>query len=303
MDKLDDAALLALAKALGLDTTKAKRAIETNLRDPEIQVDQDLATDFSANGTPHFFINGRRLVGAQPLENFVAIIDDALAVAREMVQKGVPRNRVYQTIFDAADAPPPPPTANVGPPPPNAPSLGPANATVVIQEFSDFQCPFCKRVLPTLEAIQKEFPKDVRIVWRNLPLDFHRNARLAANAALEARALRGESAFWKMHAAIFEHQSELSEDRLRALAESLGLDGAAVADAMRTGRHDALIDEDKTAASDAGINGTPGFVINGYLLSGAQPLGAFRRVVRRALDDARRPPLGPPPAPAAAATH
>jgi predicted DsbA family dithiol-disulfide isomerase len=99
-----------------------------------------------------------------------------------------------------------------------------------------------------------------------------------------------------MHAAIFEHQSELSEDRLRTLAESLGVDGAAVADAIRTGRHDALIDEDRAAAEQAGINGTPAFVVNGYLLSGAQPLGAFRRVVRRALEDARRGPVGPPPA-------
>jgi protein-disulfide isomerase len=125
----------------------------------------------------------------------------------------------------------------------------------------------------------------VKIVWHNLPLDFHARARAAANAALEARALGGDTAFWKMHDLLFANQADLSDDKLAELGKSAGVNATAILTAIKEGRHDAVIDEDKELAERAGIHGTPGFVINGYIVSGAQPLAEFRRTVRRALAD------------------
>ncbi|HVU00831.1 MAG TPA: thioredoxin domain-containing protein [Polyangiaceae bacterium] len=280
------AELLDIARKVGLDEAAARRAIETTVRDPDLAADEDLAADFDIRGTPNFFVNGRKIEGALPLEVFVSAVDDALSVARELVKKGIPRDRIYQTILDVADGPPAPVRVDVGPLPADRPSRGAKNAPVVIQEFSDFQCPFCARVQPTLEALQKEYPRDVRLVFRNLPLAFHAHARHAANAALEAKKLGGDAAFWKFHDAVFSHQAALSPADLGAVARTLGLDGARITKAAETGAHDAQIREDEAAAERATIHGTPGFVVNGVVVTGAQPIAVFERAVRRALKEA-----------------
>ena len=88
------------------------------------------------------------------------------------------------------------------------PSKGPTKAPVTVQVFSDFQCPFCSRVLPTLAQIEKKYAGRVRVVWRNMPLSFHGDARLAAQAAMEAHAQKGDGGFWKMHDLLFANQSK-----------------------------------------------------------------------------------------------
>src|SRR5579862_3334448 len=86
------------------------------------------------------------------------------------------------------------------------PSKGPADAKVTIVEFSDFQCPFCSRVVPTVEQIEKAYPKDVRVVFRHNPLPFHPNAPLAAEAAVAAEA---QGKFWEMHDKMFTNQQNI----------------------------------------------------------------------------------------------
>ncbi|HEY6879162.1 MAG TPA: thioredoxin domain-containing protein, partial [Polyangiales bacterium] len=86
------------------------------------------------------------------------------------------------------------------------PSQGPTDALVTIVEFSDFECPFCGRVVPTLEQLEKEYGKKIRVVWRNQPLPFHQNAMPAAQAAMEAYAQGKSAKFWAMHNKLFENR-------------------------------------------------------------------------------------------------
>jgi protein-disulfide isomerase len=184
----------------------------------------------------------------------------------------------------SAKAPPPPEQKSVSVPRPGAPARGPAGATIVIQEFADFQCPFCKRVEPTLLELAKTTPS-VKIVWRHLPLPFHKNAEPAAEAAEEVLEQRGNAAFWSYHDALLEAQADpdgLERPNLLKLALKLGVDRARFEQALDSGKHKAHVQADSKAASDAGINGTPAFVINGFYLSGAQPLAAFKKAVRNA---------------------
>ena len=83
------------------------------------------------------------------------------------------------------------------------PQVGPDDALVTIVEFSDFQCPFCSRVEPTIQALRRRYGNDLRVVWRNGPLPFHDHAQLAAEAAMEAYAQRGHDGFWHFHDALF----------------------------------------------------------------------------------------------------
>jgi protein-disulfide isomerase len=190
-----------------------------------------------------------------------------------------------------AEAPPPPETKQV-PLLSTAPSRGPAKAPVVIQMFSDFQCPFCKRVEPTLAELEKDLKGQIRIVWRHLPLPFHKHAQLAAEAAEEVRAQRGDAAFWQYRDLLFEAQGEpdaLARDNLVEMARKLGVDPVRFEAALDNHTHKARVEGDHAIANAVGISGTPAFVINDYYLSGAQPLQAFKKLVKLALKPSPKP--------------
>lgn len=280
--------LLAIARELKLNPTRVAAALDKKLHDGVISADQDLASDLEARGTPHFFVNGRRLVGAQPLDQFQALVDEELAKAKAKVAAGTPAIRLYAETIKDGKGPAPPETKSIPKPGKAQPSRGNAWAPVVVTVFSDFQCPFCARLEPTLDELDKAFPGRLRIVWRNLPLPFHTNARPAAAAALEAFAQQGNKGFWAMHKLLFANQRALERTDLESYASQLGLDPTRFQQALDDGRHEAAITADESIAKGAGIQGTPGIVINGYFVSGAQPLTNFKKVVRLALDDLKR---------------
>lgn len=289
---LEDADLLAVAKDLGLNAIRVQRAIDKKPYQKTIDADQDLATDLNARGTPHFFINGFRLTGAQPIEKFEEVIDAELAKAEALVKQGVPAAGVYAHVMKDAKGPPPPETKSVSAPTKANPSRGPARAPIVVQMWSDFQCPFCKRALPTVEQLEKAYPGRVRVVWRNFPLPFHQHALLAAEAAMEAFAQKGDKGFWKMHELLYANQSAeggLERPALEGYAAQIGLDMARFKQSLDNHTHRDVIDADEKEAQNAQIDGTPAFVINGYYVSGAQPLAAFKKVVNYALKHPKKP--------------
>lgn len=283
--KLEDTDLEKVAQDLGLDMGKVKDAMKNHKYKKAIDADQDLADDVQASGTPHFFINGRRLVGAQPLEKFEKIIADELKKAEELKSKGVVD--IYDTIIKDGKGAQEPEKKTVAVSP-TAPTKGASSAKVVIQQFSDFQCPFCSRVEPTVDEILKAYDGKVKLQWRNLPLPMHPDAPLAAQAALEAYKQKGADAFWKMHKKMFAAQDKLKRETLDEYAKELGLNMDQWKTALDSGTHKAAIDADQKAANDAGISGTPAFVINGYYVSGAQPFPKFRKLIERAIADANK---------------
>ncbi|NOY90349.1 MAG: thioredoxin domain-containing protein [Deltaproteobacteria bacterium] len=294
------------AQQVGLNMAQVRAALDSDEHEDEITRTQGIARTFGASGTPAFFINGRNLRGAQPLAAFTAVIDQELAKARALVAAGTPRNQVYaRTIANGATSPqfvgggnaPAAPARPAAPPadqvyripvPANAPSKGNANASVVIQQFSDFQCPFCSRVEPTVEQIMREYGTRVRIVWRNYPLPFHPNATPAANAAMEVFRQGGNDKFWAYHNLIFSNQPDLDRAHLESWAEQLGgINMAQLRAAIDGSTHQASIDADKQAVTAAGARiGTPSFFINGRLVQGAQPFAAFKTAIDRALAEA-----------------
>jgi protein-disulfide isomerase len=279
---LEDDGLEQIATKAGLNWKKAKAAIDSGKYNDRVDASLDLGSDFEVRGTPHFFINGRRLSGAQPYEKFKELVDAQLAAAKAVEAKGVPRAKVYQELMKTAKAPAAPEKKDVPAPGKDSPFKGPENAKVVIQEFSDFQCPFCSRVTPTMEQILKEYPNDVKIVWRNMPLDFHKDAPLAAEAALEAFAQGGNKAFWKYHDTLFGNQKALSRADLEKYAADIGLDVERFKAALDSGKHKERIQKDIEIAKKIGVSGTPAFTVNGYFVSGAQPFQQFDKAIKLA---------------------
>src|SRR5688500_5605174 len=165
------------------------------------------------------------------------------------------------------------------------PSKGPADALVTIVEFSEFQCPFCTRVSPTISQIMNDYRGKVRFVWRNNPLPFHGDAKPAAELAMEAFAQGGNDKFWQAHDLLFENQLALTRPDLDRYAQQIGLDMNRYRAAMDGHTHMARIEADMALAARLGARGTPGFLINGRLLMGAQPIEQFKEIID---DEVRR---------------
>jgi protein-disulfide isomerase len=261
----------------------------SSFRSCAIEDDEGLSDDFAANGTPHFFVNGKRLAGAQPLEAFTTLIDAELAKAKALVAGGVKPDAVYDaTIKDGLT--PPAPEKKTVPPMAKGPARGAARAKVTIDEFSDFQCPFCKKGEEVVDAVVKRYGTKVRIAWHNFPLPMHPDAPLAAEAAMEAYAQNGDAGFWKMHDLLFANQKVeggLQREALDGYAKTIGLDMTKWMAAMDARNHKDAVEADAAVGRTLGVDGTPTFFVNGYEIDGAQPLVKFKRLIERALTEAK----------------
>ena len=278
------------AKEIGLNMKKFKEALDSDKYASTIQEQQALSTKLGARGTPAFFINGRNLRGAQPFQRFEIVIDEELEKAKGLVKSGTERSEVYATtIAKGLEAPKAAPRAaapdankvyNI-PAPKNAPTKGSSKGKIIIQEFSDFQCPFCSRVNPTIAQVIDEYGDQVQIIWRNYPLPFHKDAHLAAQAALEVYEQKGNKAFWEYHDVLFENQKALSRPNLEKYAAQLGgINMKKFKKALDSEKHKPAVDADMKAVASAGARiGTPSFFINGKLLQGAQPYPAFKAAI------------------------
>ncbi len=161
-----------------------------------------------------------------------------------------------------------------------APVRGPEDAKVTIIEFSDFQCPFCRRVQPALQQIRDKYGDNVRWSFKDLPLNnIHPEAQKAAEAA---RCAQDQGKFWEYRAAMFA-ATALSKEIHPKTAAELGLDTAKFEACLDSGEKQAAVQADSDEAQSLGITGTPAFVINGILLSGAQPFEEFQKVIDREL--------------------
>ena len=295
-DKLEPETFKKLAGEVGLNMDKFNNDLAQNAAkyDAQIQADQAEGNKFGARGTPYFFINGRPLSGAQPFENFKKIIDEELNTADRLLKSGVRAEQLYASIIqnakDKGGEPAqaqrpafqlPDPKVVFKVPVGNAAVKGPSGAKVTIIEFSDFQCPFCSRVMPTFKKIEETFGKDVRVAFKHNPLSFHDKAHLAAEAAMAA----GEQGkFWQMHDKLFENQTALDRASLEKYGSELGLDMAKFKSALETGKFKQAVDDDAAEAAKFGARGTPSFFINGKPFRGAQPFENFEKVIKNEIE-------------------
>ena len=283
--ELDRASLDRYAAELGLDTARFKADLDAEVGEGKDRIarDTDDAARFTTGGTPWFFINGRSLSGAQPIEVFKQAIDEEVRKANALLAAGTPRGDLYAALTRAGlDKKAEPPAAKPDPDADlrirvdvtGAPARGPADAPITIVEWSDFQCPFCVRAEETLTRLRQEYPDKIRFVWRDLPLPFHDQAR---PAAIAARAAGAQGKFWAMHDRLYADQgAPLGRERFEKDAGELGLDGKRFRAALDAEEGKSAIDADLLAATKAGATGTPTFFINGKVLSGAQPYETFK---------------------------
>jgi protein-disulfide isomerase len=291
---LSEETLVRIAAQLGARPDRVKMAIEKHTHAQSIDDDLEAADDLEADGTPHFFVDGRRLPGAQPKEKFEAIIAEELKKAEDLVSKGTKPADVYDALTANGHGPPEPETKSVPASLPSVdPSRGAPHGKVTVHEWADFQCVFCARAEPTVARLLKDYGTKIKFVWHDMPLPMHPSAPLAARAAREALAQKGARAFWSLHDSIFDHQKQLGRDALDGWAHTLGLDMVKWGVALDGTGHQGEVDADAKLAEDLGVRGTPAFLIvadgatTGYFIGGAQPYPRFRKLVERSLAEAK----------------
>ncbi len=197
---------------------------------------------------------------------------------------------IASTPQQVAQATPPSPTRTNRPDPARhykidtkgSPTRGAADAKIELVEFSDFQCPFCARVNPTVKRVEEVYGEDVRVVFKHLPLRIHPKAP-DAHAAAEAAHRQGK--FWEMHDLIFENQRTMSRENYVVYAEQIGLDVERFKRDMASPEIRKKLDTDSRHAASLGVTGTPAFFINGRFLSGAQPFESFKRLIDEELGE------------------
>jgi len=277
---------LTIAKEIGLDVAKFTKDLDAHTYAEAIKKETKEVEDIGASGTPASFINGRYLSGAKPFTAFKEIIDEELgwvkagnrpefktgknvseASAKAATPSGPDPNKVYEIA--AGDGP----------------SSGPKTAKVTILHYFDYQCPFCVRVGPTLDQLLKDYPKDVRVVYKMHPLSMHQQAMGAAEAAMAAHA---QGKFPAMHEKLFANMTALSRDKYLQLASEIGLDVKRFTSDLDARTYKAKIDADAAEAMKVGATGTPASFVNGRFVSGAAPVATFKKLIDEELAKASK---------------
>lgn len=303
---LDDATLQELAKQAQVpNLPRFWEDVEVGFGDAQIDRDIGLGERLAVKSTPSYFVNGVPHQGAKSLEQLREIYVAELGVVDQLLAAGSSPPEVYAALMHVASptrehvakpaAQPsgprpgkPDPLLHYAVPIDGRPSTGPDDALVTIIEFGDYECPYCRKVQPTLDAVKQRYGDDVRVVVRQQPLPMHKHAVPAALAALAADR---QGKFWDMHALLFAAvEARQLGDSLNIyddLAKQLGLDltkfRADMADATLVDK----ITADQKIATQFGAGGTPAFFINGRFLSGAQPLTAFEALIDEELAAAK----------------
>lgn len=236
--------LKAWATELALDRNQFDTCLDSGVKAKLVQTDFDQGERDGVTGTPQFYINGESLPGAQPYSAFEDIIERQLG---NFASSG-------DHSFGAEDAP------------------------VVIIEYADFQCPFCRQANQTLDQLLNDYSGKVRQVYRHFPLSFHEHAQKAAEAS-ECAADQGE--FWLYHSLIYANQELLDGGiaQLKQWASDLNLNRSQFDTCLDSGAKFADVQADINQGKKDGVTGTPGFIINGELYHGALPYDVFAEII------------------------
>jgi protein-disulfide isomerase len=164
-------------------------------------------------------------------------------------------------------------------------SQGPADAPVTLVEYGDYQCPYCGAAYPVVKQLQERFSDDLRLVFRNFPLqELHENAMSAAMTA-EFAATKGR--FWEAHDALYENQEQLGQELYTAIVTQLGIDAGELRAALESEKIFEKVKKDFNGGVRSGVNGTPSFFVNGTRFDGPRDFETMAETLDRAIAAAK----------------
>jgi protein-disulfide isomerase len=281
--KRDD--LIAKARQLGLDVARFTSDLDDPRFRSRIETDIKEGDGLGVSSTPTFFINGRRLVGARPLEDFKALIEEELGGPIPSGEAGAARGGADIVGSNGTTAEP---SAEIAGPNGSAGELsreaagpdvgrGESNAPITMLWFSDFRSALTPKAGALVKQLTDAYPGQIRVEVKHRPLETRPESRLVHEAAVAAAA---QGKFWEMQDLILaEPAGLLGRDRLIDLARRLGLDEAEFVKDLDEGTYRVNVERDLDEAQRRAVRGTPVFFVNGQRVDGVQPLSYFKRIV------------------------
>jgi protein-disulfide isomerase len=271
----------------GLDTQRLLDEVDGGRHITRIDDDLEVGKRFEVTGTPSYFINGRPGSGAQPIEELERIVREEISLAERLINAGSTPEQVWARILAASTdgqdsvavkvASKRYPMLLAG-----LPRRGATTAKVEVLMCGDFDCPYSKKSVATLEQLLQAHPNDLAIFFRNHPLPMHANARAAHRAAVAAD---NQGQFWPMFELLYADPSKRSDADLEAMAKQLKLDVKRFRKDVTAAKTEERIDTELAYCEQAlDASGTPTFFINGRKLMGAQPFAEFEAVVQAELN-------------------
>jgi protein-disulfide isomerase len=263
-------ALARLIRERVLEGEAARRNL-----DRDAMLEQEIAAlgPVSEEEIAEFYETNRNRVGERALEELSASIREYLERQREQdaMRAIVERAEIVEVLQ--------PPRFEVAS---DGPALGPADARITIVEFSDFQCPYCQRASAVVKEVRERYPDEVRLVYKQFPLEaIHAQARAAAEASLCAA---DQDRFWDYHDALFENSRQLSGEDLLRYAGELELDVPRFEQCVADRTHSEAVESDLELGKGLGVSGTPAFFVNGIMLSGSRPVETFAEMIDAELE-------------------
>ena len=256
------------------DEAAARKVTEADLIKTEVE---DKTTAPTADEVAQYYEKMKARMGGKTLDEVKGDIEKSL-----LVQKQNERKAQFLTELSAKSdvkimLEPPRVAITI---PASAPSMGPTDAPIVMVEWSDYQCPFCKRAAPTVTQVINEYKGKIRFVFRDYPLPFHKQAM---PASLAAHCAEDQGKFWEYHNNLFDVAGDLSDADLTKRASELSLDLTKFSACMQSKQDEAAINAAYNDGAAVGVTGTPAFFINGRMLVGAQPIDQFRSIINEEL--------------------
>jgi protein-disulfide isomerase len=259
-----------IQQKLVADEAAARKVTDADLMKTEIM---DKTAPPTADEVAQYYEKMKARLGGKTLDEVKGDLEKALTVQKQNERRAqfltelATKNDV-KILLD----PPRTPIAI----PATAPSMGPADAPIVMVEWSDYQCPFCKRAAPTVNQVLNEYKGKIRFVFRDYPLPFHKQA---VPSSLAVHCAEDQGKFWEYHNNLFDVAGDLSDADLAKRAKDVGLDTAAFSTCIESKKGEPVINTAYNDGAAVGVTGTPAFFINGRMLVGAQPIEQFRTII------------------------
>ena len=284
--------LIKYAKQLKLNEKKFIAYMDSPESLGIVKQDIESGSNSGVRGTPHFFFNGTRFSGAQPLAAFQQRLDAELEVADTYKKKKLTGEKLYEQIVkDNPKADPKQPSRigndNDMPSGPRklvsenyAPTRGSDKAPITLVIFEDYECPFSQRANDRIKQIVDDNPNKIRLVFKHYPLVFHSHAKLAHKAAAAAQK---QGKFLEYRDMLYANQNRLDRENLIEYARKLKLNEKKFIEYMDGPEAMGLIQMNLDEGEKLGVSGTPNFFFNGRKVTGAQPVEAFQDVVDQEL--------------------
>ena len=284
--------LIEQAKTLELDIPKFKRDLKSEAVRSYVDLDLKQTVKMGIRGTPGTFINGRFISGALPLGTFKKVIDEAIEKSAPLLEKGLVGDALYKELTkDGLDK-----IAKKGTNDKikdtskkydielsgKEPVLGQKNAQVTIVEFTEHQCPFCKRGAEAIRKVVKDYEGKVKLVFKHMPLSFHKQALPAAYFTISVKKQYGDKKFFEASDLLFANQKEWKNDHMKAFekySKELGLDWNKIKKTMEEPETRTVLNMDMKEAAKHQVKSVPAFFINGKLVSGAKKEVYFKAVI------------------------